>query len=69
MALFSLFVLFHPHLWRLAIAYLDKALLLYANALLAALGIGVMSATAIPDDLMTTYLNAGGATLAYNYAP
>lgn len=65
----SLFVLFHPHLWRAAIAYLVKMLLLYVNALLAALGIGVMAATAISDDLMTTYLNAGGATLAYNYAP
>jgi len=69
MALFSLFVLFHPHLWRAAIAYLDKILLLYANALLAALGIGIMAATAIPDDLMATYLNDGGAALAYNYAP
>ncbi len=69
MALFSLFVLFHPLLWRAAIAYLDKMLLLYANALLATLGIGVMAATAIPDELMTTYLNAGAATLAYNYAP
>jgi len=69
MALFSLFVLFHPHLWREAIAYVGKMLLPYANALLAVLGIGVMAATAIPDDLMTTYLNTGGATLAYNYAP
>jgi hypothetical protein len=41
----------------------------YVNALLAALGIGVMAATTISDDMMTTYLNAGGATLAYNYAP
>jgi hypothetical protein len=69
MALYSLFGLFHPHLWRAAIAYLDKMLLLYANALLAALGIGVMAATAIPEDLMTAYLNTGGAMLAYNYAP
>jgi hypothetical protein len=69
MALCTMFVLFHPHLWRVAIAYLDKMLLLYANTLLAALGIGVMAATAIPDDMMTTYLNTGGATLAYNYAP
>jgi hypothetical protein len=69
MAPFSLFVLFHQQLWRATIAYLDKMFLLYANVLLATFGIGVMSATAIPDDLMTTYLNAGGATLAYNYAP
>jgi len=69
MALYSLFGLFHPHLWRAAIAYLDKMLLPYANTLLAALGIGVMAATAIPDDLMTAYLNTGGAMLAYNYAP
>ena len=69
MALFSLFVLFHPHLWRATIAYLGNMLLLYANALLALLGIGVMTATAISDDLMTAYLNAGGVTLAYNYAP
>jgi hypothetical protein len=69
MALFSLFVLFHPQSWRAAIAYLDKMLFLYANALLAALGIGVMAATAIPDDLMSAYLNAGGVTLAYSYAP
>ena len=69
MALFSLFVLFHPHLWRAAIVCLIKVLLLYANALLAFLGIGAMAATAISDELMATYLNSGGATLAYNYAP
>lgn len=69
MALYSLLILFHPQLWRAAIAYLDKMLVLYANALLAALGTGVMGATAIPDDLMTAYLNAGAAMLAYNYAP
>lgn len=48
---------------------LIKVLLLYANALLAFLGIGAMAATAISDELMATYLNSGGATLAYNYAP
>jgi hypothetical protein len=69
MALFSVLLPFHPYIWSAAIAYLDKAFVLYANALLAALGIGLMSATAIPDELMTTYLNTGAATLAYNYAP
>lgn len=68
MALFSLFVLC-PELWREMLKYFDKMLLMYGNALLVALGIGVMASTAVPDELMTSYLNTAGATLAYNYAP
>lgn len=69
MALLSLFELFRPVLWWAAIEHIVQGTLLYGNALLTALGIGAMAATTIPDDLMTAHLNAGGAMLAYKYAP
>jgi hypothetical protein len=69
MVLLSLLVLFSPGLRSAVVEYFDKMLLLYGHALLAAFGIVAMAATAVPDELMTSYLNAGGSTLAYNYAP
>jgi hypothetical protein len=69
MALLSLFVLLCPAPWRATVEYFDNMLLIYGQALLASFGIVAMAATAVPDELMTSYLNAGAAQLAYNYAP